>query len=84
MDGSVCLINHKGTVCHMAKSHDQAVSVLCCHGDRVIVGSCGSGVHVYQTVDLGCVTSLDIHDGDVTNIVCVEVCDVLVLDCTVP
>ena len=73
MNGSLNLIGHNGLVQQTVQSHDKPISVLRCHGERVIVGSYDTVVSVHRSVDLVSVNSLHIHDGNITDIVCVEV-----------
>lgn len=73
MDGSLTLIGHNGLLRFSVPAHSKPISILRCHGDKVITGGYDGVVMVHRLTDMACVNSVFVHKGHITALTIVEV-----------
>ena len=73
MDGSLNLIGHNGLLRFSVPAHSKPISILRCHGDKVITGGYDGVVMVHRLSDMACVNSVFVHKGHITALTIVEV-----------
>ena len=74
MDGTLNLIGHNGILQFTVPAHSRPISILHCHGDKVVTGGYDGVVMVHRLTDMVCVNSVFVHKGHVTAVTVVEVC----------
>ena len=73
MDGSLNLIGHNGLLRFSVPAHSKPISILHCHGDKVVTGGYDGVVMVHRLSDMACVNSVFVHKGHITALAVVEV-----------
>ncbi len=73
MDGSLNLIGHNGLLRFSVPAHSKPISILRCHGDKVVTGGYDGVVMVHRLSDMACVNSVFVHKGHITALAIVEV-----------
>ena len=73
MDGSLNLIGHNGLLRFSVPAHSKPISILCCHGDKVVTGGYDGVVMVHRLSDMACVNSVFVYKGHITALAVVEV-----------
>ena len=73
MDGSLNLIGHNGLLRFSVPAHSKPISILRCHGDKVVTGGYDGVVMVHRLSDMACVNSIFVHKGHITAVAVVEV-----------
>ena len=73
MDGSLNLIGHNGLLRFSVPAHSKPISILHCHGGKVVTGGYDGVVMVHRLSDMACVNSVFVHKGHITAVAVVGV-----------